>query len=100
MMHLPSATCPISRQLIRTPYFRLKDFETKPNNNILERLNRTFRETTKVLRSFDNGLGEVEFVEGMPTYTTISGHIRESAGKFPHNWQISHLISQGTGGKQ
>ena len=35
---------------IQNPHVRLKDFETKPNNNILERLNGTFRERTKVVR--------------------------------------------------
>ena len=39
---------------IQNPHIRLKDFETKPNNNILERLNGTFRERTKVMRSLDS----------------------------------------------
>ena len=38
---------------VLNPHIRLKDFETKPNNNILERLNGTFRERTKVFRSLD-----------------------------------------------
>jgi len=49
----------INRLCIRT---------TKPNNNILERLNGTFRERTKVVRSFDNGIGAEEFAAGMQTY--------------------------------
>jgi len=53
---------------IRNPHVRLKDFETKPNNNILERLNGTFRERTKVVRSFDSGIGAAEFTAGMQTY--------------------------------
>ncbi len=53
---------------IQNPHIRLKDFETKPNNNILERLNGTFRERTKVMRSFDSGLGAAEFAVGMQTY--------------------------------
>ncbi|MCJ7698349.1 MAG: DDE-type integrase/transposase/recombinase [Thermoplasmata archaeon] len=53
---------------IMNPHVRLKDFETKPNNNILERLNGTFRERTKVLRSFDSSIGAQEFVAGMQTY--------------------------------
>ena len=53
---------------IQNPHIRLKDFETKPNNNILERLNGTFRERTKVLRSFDSGLGAAEFAAGLQTY--------------------------------
>ena len=53
---------------IQNPHIRLKDFETKPNNNILERLNGTFRERTKVLRSLDNPVGAQEFVAGLQTY--------------------------------
>ena len=53
---------------IQNPHVRLKDFETKPNNNILERLNGTFRERTKVVRSFDNPVGAMEFAAGMQTY--------------------------------
>jgi len=53
---------------IMNPHVRLKDFETKPNNNILERLNGTFRERTKVLRSLDSSVGAQEFVAGMQTY--------------------------------
>jgi transposase-like protein/DNA-directed RNA polymerase subunit M/transcription elongation factor TFIIS len=52
----------------QNPHVRLKDFETKPNNNILERLNGTFRERTKVVRSFDSGIGAEEFAAGMQTY--------------------------------
>jgi putative transposase len=53
---------------IQNPHMRLKDFETKPNNNILERLNGTFRERTKVVRSFDSGIGAQQFASGMQTY--------------------------------
>ena len=53
---------------IRNPHIRLKDFETKPNNNILERLNGTFRERTKVVRSFDSAIGAEAFAAGMQTY--------------------------------
>jgi transposase-like protein len=53
---------------IQNPHIRLKDFETKPNNNILERLNGTFRERTKVMRSLDSALGAAEFAAGMQTY--------------------------------
>ena len=53
---------------IQNLHVRLKDFETKPNNNILERLNGTFRERTKVMRSLDSSLGAEEFVAGMQTY--------------------------------
>jgi putative transposase len=53
---------------IQNPHIRLKDFETKPNNNILERLNGTFRERTKVMRSLDSAIGAGEFAAGMQTY--------------------------------
>jgi len=53
---------------IQNPHIRLKDVETKPNNNILERLNGTFRERTKVMRSLDSGAGAAEFAAGMQTY--------------------------------
>ncbi len=53
---------------IQNPHVRLKDFETKPNNNILERLNGTFRERTKVMRSLDSSVGAQEFVTGLQTY--------------------------------
>jgi transposase-like protein len=53
---------------IQNPHVRLKDFETHPNNNILERLNGTFRERTKVMRSLDSSVGAQEFVAGMQTY--------------------------------
>jgi transposase-like protein len=53
---------------ILNPHIRLKDFETKPNNNILERLNGTFRERTKVMRSLDSAMGAGEFASGMQTY--------------------------------
>jgi len=53
---------------IQNPHVRLKDFETKPNNNILERLNGTFRERTKVFRSLDSSVGAEEFATGMATY--------------------------------
>jgi len=60
---------------IQNPHVRLKDFETHPNNNILERLNGTFRERTKVIRSFDNPLGAAEFAAGMQTcYNYIRPH--------------------------
>ncbi|OPY37071.1 MAG: Integrase core domain protein [Methanoregula sp. PtaU1.Bin051] len=53
---------------IQNPHIRLNDFETKPNNNILERLNGTFRERTKVMRSLDSSVGAQEFVAGLQTY--------------------------------
>ncbi|MBN2489068.1 MAG: DDE-type integrase/transposase/recombinase [Methanosarcinaceae archaeon] len=53
---------------IPNPHVRLKDFETKPNNNILERLNGTFRERTKVMRSFSGQIGASDFAAGMQVY--------------------------------
>jgi transposase-like protein len=53
---------------IQNPHVRLKDFETKPNNNILERLNGTFRERTKVFRSLDSEISAENFAAGMQTY--------------------------------
>lgn len=53
---------------IQNPHIRLKDFETKPNNNIVERLNGTFRERTKVMRSLDSSPTAFEFVAGLQTY--------------------------------
>jgi transposase-like protein len=53
---------------IQNPHVRLKSFEIHPNNNILERLNGTFRERTKVMRSLDSAIGAQEFAAGMQTY--------------------------------
>lgn len=53
---------------IKNPHFRLKDFETKPNNNIVERLNGTFRERMKVMRSLSTDKGADDYVEGMRVY--------------------------------
>ena len=53
---------------IQNPHIRLKDFETKPNNNILERLNGTFRERTKVMRSLNSEITAAEFATGLQTY--------------------------------
>jgi putative transposase len=55
-------------EFIKNPHLRLKDFETKPNNNILERLNGTYRERTKVFRSLNSSIGAMEFAAGMQTY--------------------------------
>ena len=53
---------------IHNPHFRLKNFETKPNNNIVEQLNGTVRERTKVMRSLPNQIGASEFCAGMQVY--------------------------------
>ena len=78
---------------IQNPHVRLKDFETKPNNNILERLNGTFRERTKVMRSFDSGLVRQNLRRGCRHTTITSGLIRESAGWYRPRWQTSRSIS-------
>lgn len=54
--------------LIQHPHFRLKNFDEKPNNNPIERLNGTIRERTKVMRGFDNDIGTQEFCGGIQTY--------------------------------
>lgn len=48
---------------IQNPHIRLKDFETKPNNNIVERLNGTFREKSKVQRGLYSDETAEEFME-------------------------------------
>lgn len=62
---------------IKNPHLRLKDFETKPNNNIVERLNGTFRERMKVMRSLSTDAGADDYVMGMQTYYN---YIREHQG--------------------
>ena len=75
---------------IQNPHVRLKDFETKPNNNILERLNGTFRERTKVVRTFDSGLGAAgvcsRYADVLQLHPATSGNRRDGAGtarKYP-----------------
>jgi transposase-like protein len=53
---------------IHNPHVRLKNFEIHPNNNVLERLNSTFRERTKVMRSLNSAVGAQEFATGLQTY--------------------------------
>ena len=53
---------------IQNPHLRLKDFETKPNNNIVERLNGTHRERMKVMRSLSTELGAEDYAEAMRIY--------------------------------
>lgn len=53
---------------VQNPHVRLKDFETKPNNNIVERLNGTHRERMKVMRSLSTELGAEEYAEAMRIY--------------------------------
>jgi transposase-like protein len=49
-------------------HFRYKDFQTAPNNNILERLNGTLRERFKVMRSFDGVSSAEQLLAGIQTY--------------------------------
>ena len=88
------------RRQIQNPHIRLKDFETKPNNNIIERLQGTFRERTKVVRSLDSGIGAEDFALGMQTYYNYIDHIRESMDLHLQRWQISRWIYLVTGGKR
>ena len=93
----------------QNPHVRLKDFETKPNNNILERLNGTFRERTKVVRSFDSAIGADAFAAGMQTYYNyirphqgIGGLTPAQLAKIPldltgNRWMT--MISLATAGK-
>ena len=85
---------------IQNPHIRLKDFETKPNNNILERLNGTFRERTKVMRSLDSGVGADEFAAGMQTYYNYIRPHQGIGGMVPVSLRISRLISRETGGRR
>jgi transposase-like protein len=55
-------------EVIRNPHLRLKDFETKPNNNIVERLNGTYRERLKVMRGLPDSENAEEFLEGLRVY--------------------------------
>jgi len=56
------------RAFIKNPHCRLKDFETKPNNNLVERLNGTIRERLKVMRSLSTIKGAEEFGDAMRVY--------------------------------
>jgi len=53
---------------IWNPHLRLKDFETKPNNNIVERLNGTYRERMKVMRALSTIEGAEQYLDGMTVY--------------------------------
>lgn len=60
---------------IKNPHLRLKDFETKPNNNIIERLQGTYRERTKVMRALDSSDGASDYARAMRLYYNyIRGH--------------------------
>jgi transposase-like protein len=53
---------------VNNPHVRLKDSLIKPNNNIVERLNGTFKERMKVMRSLSSDAGADAYVKGMQTY--------------------------------
>ncbi|MDI6877076.1 MAG: hypothetical protein QMC96_09940 [Methanomicrobiales archaeon] len=53
---------------VQDPHVRLKGFEAKPNNNVLERLNGTFQERTNVVRGLDSPCRAQEFAAGMRIY--------------------------------
>lgn len=54
--------------MVQVPHLQLKDFETKPNNNIIERLNGTCRERMKVMRSLNDPINASIFADGFRTY--------------------------------
>ena len=68
---------------IKNPHFRLKDFETKPNNNILERLNGTCRERMKVMRSLNDPVNAMIFADGFRTYYNYIRPHQALDGKTP-----------------
>jgi uncharacterized LabA/DUF88 family protein len=68
---------------------RLKDFETKPNNNIVERLNGTFRERTKVMRSLSTDGGADAYIKGMQTYYNYIRPHQGIGGRTPS--QMAHI---------
>lgn len=49
-------------------HHRYVDFQIAPNNNVLERLNGTVRERTKVMRGFDNLPSAEQLLVGFQTY--------------------------------
>lgn len=53
---------------IQNPHLRLKSFEIKPNNNIIERLNNTYRERLKIMRGLSKNDGADDFAEAMRVY--------------------------------
>lgn len=53
---------------IQNPHVRLYNFETKPNNNIVERLNGTFREKSKVQRGLYSDETTEDFMEASRVY--------------------------------
>ena len=53
---------------IQNPHIRLYNFETKPNNNIVERLNGTFRERSKVQRGLYSDETAEDFMEASRVY--------------------------------
>ena len=46
----------------------METFQTKPNNNIVERLNGTFRERQKVFRGLDSTQSSEDYVSAMQVY--------------------------------
>jgi len=53
---------------IHNPHLRLKSFEIRPNNNIIERLNNTYRERLKIMRGLSKIGGADDFAEAMRIY--------------------------------
>jgi len=53
---------------VKNPPFRYDNFQSKRNNNIVERLNGTVRERLKVMRGLDSSETAPDFAEGMAVY--------------------------------
>ena len=53
---------------IKNPHVRMYNFETKPNNNIVERLNGTFRERAKVQRGLYSDETAEKFMDASRVY--------------------------------
>jgi hypothetical protein len=62
---------------IQNPHIRLKDFETKPNNNILERTGRS-ESVQRLCEALTAVLARQRLRRGCRYITITSGHIRES----------------------
>jgi transposase-like protein/predicted RNA-binding Zn-ribbon protein involved in translation (DUF1610 family) len=57
-----------SKAVIRNPHIRLKSFEVRPNNNIVERLNGTVRERLKVMRGLDSEMTAEQMMDSFRVY--------------------------------
>jgi transposase-like protein len=74
---------------MRDVHFQMGTFQTKPNNNILERLNGTIRERTKVMRSLSGTPGAEDFTQAMQTYYNYIRPHQGIKGKTPA--EMAHI---------